>query len=84
MSLEDGFAKANQATYVSGKKDQIGIGLHIGKNRIVRRMFEHMGYNVIKLDRVSFAGLTKKNVPRGKYRMLTEKEVGFLKMSVGK
>ena len=84
LSLEDGFAKADEATYVSGKKDQVGLSLHIGKNRIVRRMFEQLGYKVIKLDRVSFAGLTKKNVPRGKYRFLTEREIGFLKMLVGK
>ena len=83
LSLEDGFARANEAAYVAGKKDQIGLNLHIGKNRIVRRMFEHLGYKVVKLDRVSFAGLTKKNVPRGKYRFLTEREVGFLKMLVG-
>lgn len=84
ISLDDGIVKANEATYVSGKKDQVGLSIHIGKNRVVRRMFEQLGYKVIKLDRVSFAGLTKKNVPRGKYRFLTEQEVGFLQMLVGK
>ncbi len=64
------------------KEDRIHIGLeiHSGQNRVVRRMFEKVGYKVMRLDRVSFAGLTKKNVPRGKYRFLTEKEVSFLKM----
>ena len=64
------------------KEDRIHIGLeiHSGQNRVVRRMFEKIGYKVMRLDRVSFAGLTKKNVPRGKYRFLTEKEVSFLKM----
>jgi len=54
----------------------------MGRNRIVRRMFEHLGYNVTKLDRVLFAGLTKKDIPRGKYRFLTEKEINFLKMKL--
>jgi 23S rRNA pseudouridine2605 synthase len=58
----------------------VGIEIHSGKNRIVRRIFEHFGYRVKKLDRVLFAGLTKKNLPRGKWRVLTEKEVKFLKM----
>ena len=55
--------------------------IHSGKNRIVRRMFEHLGYKVIRLDRVFFAGLTKKNLPRGKYRFLTEKEISMLMMN---
>lgn len=64
------------------KEDRVHIGLeiHSGQNRVVRRMFEKVGYRVLQLDRVSFAGLTKKNVPRGKYRFLTEKEVGYLQM----
>ena len=64
------------------KEDRVHIGLeiHSGQNRVVRRMFEKVGYRVMQLDRVSFAGLTKKNVPRGKYRFLTEKEVGYLQM----
>ncbi|MDY0053548.1 MAG: hypothetical protein RBR79_02705, partial [Bacteroidales bacterium] len=61
-------------------KKKIGIEIHSGKNRIVRRLFEYLGYEVVKLDRVVFAGLTKKELPKGTYRFLTEKEVGFLKM----
>jgi len=66
---------------VEGENDkkQIGIELHSGKNRIVRRMFEHLGYKVAKLDRVFFAGLTKKELPRGKWRKLTEQEISLLK-----
>ncbi|MEO6166834.1 MAG: rRNA pseudouridine synthase, partial [Chitinophagales bacterium] len=60
-------------------KTVVGIELHIGKNRIVRRIFEHLGYTVIKLDRVLYAGLTKKNLPRGEWRELTEREVITLK-----
>jgi len=60
-------------------KSQIGIELHSGQNRVVRRMFEKLGYNIKKLDRVYFAGLTKKNVPRGKWRFLSEKEIVMLK-----
>jgi 23S rRNA pseudouridine2605 synthase len=60
---------------------QVGVELHSGKNRIVRRTFEALGYKVVKLDRVMFAGLTKKDLPRGRYRHLSEREVGFLKMS---
>ena len=85
FELEDGFTKADVATYVGTgeKKNQIGIELHSGKNRIIRRMFEHLGYNVVKLDRVYFAGLTKKDMARGQWRFLTEKEVGLLKMNQG-
>ena len=67
-------------SYVGDNKKEVGIELHSGRNRVVRRIFESMGYEVIKLDRVVFAGLTKKDLPRGDYRMLTEKEVSFLKM----
>lgn len=63
-------------------KTQIGIELHSGQNRVIRRMFETMGYRVKKLDRVYFAGLTKKNVPRGKWRYLNEKEVNMLKRGI--
>jgi 23S rRNA pseudouridine2605 synthase len=59
---------------------QIGIEIHSGQNRVVRRIFEKLGYKVVRLDRVFFAGLTKKNLPRGKYRFLTEREVNMLKM----
>lgn len=63
-------------------KSQIGIELHSGQNRVVRRMFESLGYKVKKLDRVYFAGLTKKNVQRGKWRMLTDKEISMLKRGI--
>ena len=82
LKLEDGFASADEVSYVGVKKDQVGVMMHMGKNRIVRRMFEHLGYKVTKLDRVLFAGLSKKDLPRGKYRFLTEKEVNFLKMQL--
>ncbi len=79
--LEDGPIKADAISFVDdGDKRQVGIELHSGKNRIVRRIFAHMGYHVDKLDRVYFAGLTKKNVPRGRWRYLTEKEISMLKM----
>lgn len=82
VELEDGFVKADEADFVGDGKDQqqVGIRVHSGRNRIVRRIFEHLGYTVKKLDRVMFAGLTKKDLPRGRYRHLTEAEVGFLKM----
>lgn len=79
--LEDGPISADAISYISNEeKSEVGIEIHSGRNRIVRRIFEHLGYRVKKLDRVMYAGLTKKNLPRGKYRFLTEKEVGFLKM----
>ena len=84
FELEDGFTKADVAAYVTSngdKKNQVGIELHSGKNRIIRRMFEHLGYNVVKLDRVFFAGLTKKDLARGQWRFLSEKEVGQLQMN---
>ena len=61
-------------------KKELGIELHSGRNRIIRRIFESLDYKVVKLDRVSFAGLTKKDIPRGKWRFLTENEVNFLIM----
>ena len=81
LELEDGTVKPDKVSYATLENDkkQVGIELHSGKNRIVRRIFEHLGYTVTKLDRVFFAGLTKKDVPRGKYRMLSEKEVNILK-----
>ncbi len=81
VQLEDGFIKPDAIAYATRENDkkQIGLELHSGKNRIVRRVFESMGYNVIKLDRVFFAGLTKKDLPRGKWRMLKEEEVNLLK-----
>jgi len=81
FELEDGFINADGISYADNKdKSQVGIEIHSGKNRIVRRIFEHLGYKVKKLDRVHFAGLTKKGLPRGKWRFLSDKEVGMLKM----
>ena len=80
LELEDGMVKADELAYIGEGKKEIGIEIHSGRNRIVRRLFEHLGYDVIKLDRVTFAGLTKKDLPRGKYRFLTAKEISFLKM----
>jgi len=81
MDLEDGFIKPDNVNWVLSENDkkQVGIELHSGKNRIVRRIFEHLGYKVMKLDRVFFAGLTKKDLQRGKFRELSEKEVNILK-----
>ncbi|MEI6139341.1 MAG: pseudouridine synthase [Mariniphaga sp.] len=82
ITLEDGFVAADSVSYVSDDdKKQVGIEIHSGKNKIVRRIFEHLGYKVIKLDRVYFCGLTKKDLPRGRWRMLTPEEVNLLKMS---
>jgi 23S rRNA pseudouridine2605 synthase len=81
IELEDGKTAFDKAEYVKESSREVGVELHSGKNRIVRRMFESMGYEVVKLDRVQFAGLTKKDLPRGHYRHLTEKELAFLKMS---
>ncbi len=81
ITLEDGEIHADAIEYASETdKSQVGIEIHSGKNRIVRRIFESLGYRVIKLDRVLFAGLTKKNVRRGDWRFLTEKEVEMLRM----
>ena len=81
FELEDGMIAADAISYIDTEdKTEIGIEIHSGRNRVVRRIFEHLGYRVKKLDRVFFAGLTKKNLPRGKYRFLSEKEVKFLKM----
>lgn len=80
LELADGFIKPDAVEHVGTGKFELGVEIHSGRNRIVRRMFEHLGYEVVKLDRVAFAGLTKKDLPRGKYRFLTEKEVSFLKM----
>jgi 23S rRNA pseudouridine2605 synthase len=80
LELEDGFIKADNVAYSDGKdKSVVGIEIHSGRNRIVRRIFEHLGYDVIGLDRVMFANLTKKNVERSRWRMLQEKEVRLLK-----
>jgi len=79
IKLEDGFIKADDVQFVSDDKTQVGIEIHSGKNRIVRRIFEHLGYDILRLDRVFFAGITKKNLPRGKWRLLTSDEVNILK-----
>lgn len=80
VTLEDGEIKADAVEYASETdKKQVGIEIHSGKNRIVRRIFESLGYHVVKLDRVYFAGLTKKNVRRGDWRYLTEREVEMLR-----
>ena len=81
ITLDDGEIKADAIEYASDTdKKQVGIEIHSGKNRIVRRIFESLGYKVVKLDRVQFAGLTKKNVKRGDWRYLTEEEVDRLRM----
>ncbi|MBK7027998.1 MAG: rRNA pseudouridine synthase [Bacteroidales bacterium] len=81
VELEDGVAVVDEVAYAEGgSKKEVGVELHSGKNRIVRRIFEALGYEVIKLDRLVFAGLTKKDLPRGKWRLLTEHEVNYLKM----
>jgi len=80
VELEDGMAQADEASFVEGStRKEVGLKLHMGRNRIVRRMFEALGYEVVKLDRVVFAGLTKKEIPRGTWRMLTDREVVLLK-----
>ena len=81
ITLDDGEIKADAVDYADERdKSQVGIEIHSGKNRIVRRIFENLGYRVTKLDRVQFAGLTKKNLRRGDWRFLTEKEVDMLRM----
>ena len=84
VELDDGPMHVDDIQYaeVGGKVDKriVGVQLHSGRNRIVRRLFESLGYEVHKLDRTVFAGLTKKDLPRGRWRELTDKEVGFLKM----
>ncbi|WNJ16443.1 pseudouridine synthase [Pontibacter sp. G13] len=82
ITLEDGPVKVDGIDYVANAgPDEVGVTISMGKNRIVRRMFAHLGYEVIGLDRVMFGSLTKKNLPRGKWRELNQKEINFLKMS---
>jgi len=82
ITLKDGFVKADSISFVDEKdKKQIGIEIHSGKNRVVRRIFEYLDCKVVKLDRVYFAGLTKKGLSRGKWRFLTEREITMLKMN---
>jgi len=81
VTLEDGVIAADSLEYVKeGDPKQVGIEIHSGQNRVVRRIFEKLGYKVVRLDRVYFAGLTKKSLPRGKYRFLNEREINMLKM----
>ncbi|RDY59442.1 pseudouridine synthase [Flagellimonas nanhaiensis] len=81
LKLEDGPVEVDSVSFIQGApKREVGIEIHSGRNRIVRRIFEHLGYQVTKLDRVIFAGLTKKDLPRGHWRHLTEQEVVNLKM----
>lgn len=84
IKLDDGFIKVDEIVYAGSEKNIIGVEIHSGKNRIVRRIFESMEYEVKKLDRVVFAGLTKKDLPRGRWRFLSELEVANLKMMTGK
>ena len=81
FQLDDGFIQADALSYTdTANKRNIGLEIHSGRNRIVRRMFEHLGYKVRKLDRVYFAGLTKKGLTRGRWRFLAQKEIAMLKM----
>jgi 23S rRNA pseudouridine2605 synthase len=82
IALEDGYMKVDEINYVEGveNKKEVGVTIHSGKNRVVRRIFEALGYEVVKLDRVYFAGLTKKDLPRGRYRFLDKMELNMLKM----
>ena len=85
IELEDGFIQVDNISYINPEdKRHIGLEIHSGKNRIVRRIFEHLDYKVVSLDRVYFAGLTKKGIPRGKWRFLKEKEISMLKMGAYK
>ncbi|HRS68248.1 MAG TPA: pseudouridine synthase [Paludibacteraceae bacterium] len=82
IELEDGEIHVDEIDYIDeSNHKEVGVEIHSGRNRIVRRMFDHLGYKVVRLDRVYFAGLTKKNLPRGKWRYLSEMEVNMLKMS---
>ena len=79
IDLEDGFIQADDVRVAEDDRTQVGIEIHSGRNRIVRRIFEHLGYQILRLDRVFFAGITKKNLPRGHWRFLTEDEVNIVK-----
>lgn len=86
IELADGVITPDDVQYVEGadSKKEVGVTIHSGKNRIIRRMFDFLGYEVVKLDRVIFAGLTKKDLPRGRWRFLTKNEISFLKMLANK
>lgn len=80
IEMDDGLAEVDGVSYIEGSaQNEVGITLHSGKNRIVRRLFEYLGYEVTKLDRVAYAGLNKKDLPRGHFRSLTPKEITLLK-----
>ena len=79
VTLEDGAVKVDDLAIVSSDRTEVGVEIHLGRNRIVRRLFEHFGYTVDRLDRVVYAGLDKANLPRGKWRFLSEIEIGKLK-----
>lgn len=79
IKLDDGLATIDQIVVLNLEKTSIGIEIHLGRNRIIRRIFEHLGYQVVRLDRTSYAGLTKKDLPRGRWRYLNEKEIIRLK-----
>ena len=81
--LEDGPIEVDVISYVGETKKEVGVEIHSGRNRIVRRIFESLDYSVNKLDRVYFGGLTKKDLPRGRWRFLTDMEVNMLKMLTG-
>jgi len=82
IELEDGFIKPDKLDMINPENlAEIGIEIHSGRNRIVRRIFDKLGYRVMRLDRVFFAGITKKSIPRGKWRFLTQREVNMLKMN---
>ncbi|MCK4287948.1 MAG: rRNA pseudouridine synthase, partial [Bacteroidales bacterium] len=82
IELEDGLIKVDKIAYIEDGTDktQIGIEIHSGRNRIVRRIFVSLNYKIVRLDRVAFAGLTKKDTPRGKWRFLKDHEINILKM----
>ncbi|MDR0605480.1 MAG: pseudouridine synthase [Bacteroidales bacterium] len=82
IELSDGFMKPDDLAFVDGQKNVLGIVLHSGRNRIVRRLFFHLGYEIEKLDRVYYAGLTKKDLPRGHWRFLRQEEINILKRSL--
>ena len=80
LTLEDGPVKVDGVDYIQdGGKNEVGVEIHIGRNRIVRRIFEHLGYTIEKLDRTYYAGLTKKDLPRGHFRFLNQREIIMLK-----
>ncbi len=85
IELDDGIVSADKVMYAQNGQDKsvVVLELHSGRYRVIRRMMEHLGYKVLRLDRTQFAGLTKKNIPRGRHRFLTEKEIGFLHRIAG-